>query len=197
MESTIITADDELAKEKTELFNKHIVPHLNLIYNICIRFSFDSRAIDDNYTDVLANFFRYIRSYNPEKSVKTWIYAIAVRHIMDLNRKLKFDVTDNVDVATIACVELADDEPGEVFMNMDNYRDYYNDDILAALDSLNPIFRQALLLQMAGYSVSEITDIEYEAGNLKYRNIETIKSRIHLAKKLMRNMITRDGDAKE
>lgn len=197
MESTIVTANDELAKEKTELFNKHIVPHLNLIYNICIKFSFDSRAVDDNYTDILANFFRYIRSYNPEKSVKTWIYAIAVRHIMDLNRKLKMAASDNVDVATIASVELADDEPGEAFMSVDNYRDYYNDDVLAALDSLNPLFRQALLLQMAGYSVSEITDIEYEAGNLKYRNIETIKSRIHLAKKLMRNMITRDGNAKE
>ena len=168
-----------------------------MIYNICIKFSFDSRAVDDNYTDILANFFRYIRSYNPEKSVKTWIYAIAVRHIMDLNRKLKFAAGDNVDISTIASVEPADDEPGEVFMSMENYRDYYNDDILSALEKLNPLFRRALLLQMAGYSVNEIADIEYEAGNLKVRNVETVKSRIHLAKKLMRNMITRDGNAKE
>lgn len=196
MKPNLIPVTDEIVKEKTELFNKHIVPNLNLIYTICIKFSHDPRAIEDNYTDVLTNFFRYIRSYDEKKNLNTWIYAVSVRHIMDLNRKLKMPSSDNVDVSQIASSELADDEPGEVFMSIENYREYYNDDILEALDRLNPIFKRALLLQMSGYNMNEITDIEYKAGNLKTRNMETVKSRIHIAKKLMRNMITRDGDAK-
>ncbi|MFR2062324.1 MAG: hypothetical protein ACLS37_10890 [Alistipes sp.] len=36
---------------------------------------------------------------------------------------------------------------------MENYREFYSDDILSALDSLKPIYREALLLQQAGYKL--------------------------------------------
>ena len=43
-------------------------------------------------------------------------------------------------------------------MGMDNYREFYNDDILWALDRLKPIYREALLLQQAGYKLGEIME---------------------------------------
>ena len=82
-------------------------------------------------------------------------------------------------------------------MGMENYRQYYNDDILEALDKLAPIHKEALLLQQAGYKMEEIVEISFQNGNLKAKNMDTIKSRIFLAKKQMRNLITRDGDARE
>ena len=75
-----------------------------------------------------------------------------------------------------------------------NYREQYNDDILRALDSLRPIYREALLLQQAGYKLNEIMEITYRRGSLRSRNIETAKSRLFLAKQQMRKLITRDGD---
>ena len=79
-------------------------------------------------------------------------------------------------------------------MGMDNYREFYNDDILAALDQLKPIYREALLLQQAGYKLEEIVEISYRNGNMKSRSMDTMKSRIFLAKQQMRKLITPDGE---
>lgn len=79
-------------------------------------------------------------------------------------------------------------------MGMDNYVAYYNDDVLRALNRLRPIYREALLLQQAGYKLEEIMNICYQNGSLKSRNIETVKSRLFLAKNQLRNFINRDGD---
>ena len=79
-------------------------------------------------------------------------------------------------------------------MGMENYREFYNDDILSALDSLKPIYREALLLQQAGYKLEEIVEISYRNGNMKSRSLDTMKSRIFLAKQQMRKLITPDGE---
>ena len=79
-------------------------------------------------------------------------------------------------------------------MGMENYREFYNDDILNALDSLKPIYREALLLQQAGYKLEEIVEISYSNGNMKSRSLDTMKSRIFLAKQQMRKLITPDGE---
>ena len=79
-------------------------------------------------------------------------------------------------------------------MSLDNYKQLYNDDVLDALESLKPIYREALLLQQAGYKLHEIMEISYKNGNLKTKNIETVKSRLFLAKQQMRSLIDRDGE---
>jgi DNA-directed RNA polymerase specialized sigma24 family protein len=40
----------------------------------------------------------------------------------------------------------------------------------------------------------EIVDISYSTGNLESKNIETVKSRLHLARKQMRRMIDENGN---
>ena len=78
-------------------------------------------------------------------------------------------------------------------MGIENYRELYNDDILAALDALKPCYSHALLLQEAGYALKEIAEIEYNRGTLKSKNIETVKSRLRIARTFLKNQLTRDG----
>ena len=79
-------------------------------------------------------------------------------------------------------------------MNLSNYREFYNDDILDALDQLKPSYKRALLLQQAGYKLKEIAEIEYKNGALESRNIETVKSRLFLARQQLKQLLTRDGN---
>lgn len=184
-------------KRRTELFTRYILPHKRLIYSICIKFSFEECDIEDNYSEVLVNFFRYIETYNPERPLKSWIYAVAQRHVYDLNkRNSRPKVSDNVDVGNLPDLG-GSDEASCNCMGMDNYRQYYSDHILQALDQLAPIHREALLLQQAGYKLEEIVEISFQNGNLKTKNMDTIKSRIFLAKKQMRNLLTCGGHARK
>lgn len=189
--------DPESIKRRTELFTQYILPYKRLIYSICIKYTFEDNDIEDNYSEVLVNFFRYIDTYNPERSIKTWIYAVAQRHVFDLNKRNSLmKVSDNVDVDDLRS-DFDEEHVSGNCMGMDNYSGYYNDDILEALDKLAPIHKEALLLQQAGYKLEEIVEISFQNGNLKSKNMDTIKSRIFLAKKQMRNLINRDGHARK
>jgi DNA-directed RNA polymerase specialized sigma24 family protein len=74
-----------------------------------------------------------------------------------------------------------------------NYRLLFNDDILWALDSLNPGYRETLLLYLSGYKMREIADISYRCGSLPSRSEDTVKSRLYLARKQMQRLIDKGG----
>ncbi|MDL2320210.1 sigma-70 family RNA polymerase sigma factor [Alistipes sp. OttesenSCG-928-B03] len=189
---------NESIQERTRLFEKYILPNLNLVYSISIRYSYDPQDVQDNYNEALANLFRYIGTYDPEKNLQTWIWVVCKRLIYDLNSKRRnHKLTDDVDVEDIASEVVDDDHISGNYMGMDNYEQFYNDDILDALSKIKPIYREALLLQQAGYKLEEIMEISYRNGSLKSRNIETVKSRLFLAKQQMRNLINRDGEAND
>jgi RNA polymerase sigma factor (sigma-70 family) len=187
--------DDESVKKRTALFKRYVLPHKNLVYKLCIRYSYSSADIEDNYNEVLINFFKYIETYDPSRSIQTWLHIVTKRFVHDLNtHRSSYKTTDDVDVAEIAGSVIDESGTSENCMGIDNYRLWFNDDVLEALDGLKPIYREALLLQQAGYKLEEIMEISYKNGHLKAKNIETVKSRLFLAKQQMRKLITRDGE---
>lgn len=180
---------------RTELFNRYILPNRNLVYRLCIRYTFSQENIADNYSEALVNFFRYITTYDPQRSLLNWIHIVTKRFVMEQNRRHgRLPVSENVDISKLSSSLSDEDETHGNAMGMDNYREFYNDDILAALDQLKPIYREALLLQQAGYKLEEIVEISYRNGNMKSRSMDTMKSRIFLAKQQMRKLITPDGE---
>jgi RNA polymerase sigma factor (sigma-70 family) len=178
-------------EKRTELFNRYVLPHRNMVYKLCIEYSRPASDVEDNYNEVLINFFKYIETYDPSRSIQTWLHIVTKRLVCDLNRRNgTFRRNDDVDVA-----EIADNIPesGGYETDAHDCLSLYGDEVLEALDSLKPIYRETLLLQQAGYKLHEIMEISYRNGNLKTRNLETVKSRLFLAKQQMRQLITRDG----
>lgn len=182
-------------EQRTELFNRYIRPNRNLVYRLCIRYTYMQENIADNYSEVLLNFFKYISTYDSERSLLNWIHIVTKRFVMEQNRRhSRLPVSENVNVYSLASSLSDEDDTHGNAMGMENYREFYNDDILNALDSLKPIYREALLLQQAGYKLEEIVEISYRNGNMKSRSLDTMKSRIFLAKQQMRKLITPDGE---
>ena len=196
METDFQTEDS--VKRRTELFNRYVLPHKNLVYRLCIRYSYWAEDIEDNYNEALINFFKYIETYDPARSIQTWLHIVTKRFVSDLNhRNCAFKRDNDVDVSKLEGNAIGETEAGENCLGTDNYRLYYSDDVLEALDNLKPIYREALLLQQAGYKLNEIMEISYRNGNLKTKNIETVKSRLFLAKKQMRELIDRNGERRK
>lgn len=187
--------DEESVRTRTALFHKYVYPYRNLIYHICIKQTRDKENIEDNYNEVLINFFRYVSSYDPRREVKTWLYAITVRMLADLERKNN-RFTREGDVGAMRMEQLPD-KPCTAEVTPENYRELFSDEIVEALKQIGRNYREALLLQMGGYKLEEIMEILYQRGCLRTRNLETTKSRIFLAKKKLRERLTRDGKRKE
>ena len=191
--------EPEVIERRNELFQEYVMPYKNMIYKLVMQYSRSMRNVRENYNEVLINFYRGIETYDPSRSIKTWLHICTKRCVFELEKKRAEEeeseqFCDNIDT----CQDNIPDteKPSHKFMSIDNYRDYYNDDILQVLDMMKPIHRDALLLQQAGYSLKEIADIEFKRGTLKSHNIETVKSRLYLARQFMKKYLTRDGERK-
>lgn len=194
-----IREEDSSVERRTELFHELILPNINLVFRLSIRFTYDARYIEENYNECLVNLFRYIHTYDRSKSLANWIFICCKRLIYDLNHKNSlWKTTDDVNPELIRShyVEEAS-EVSNNYMGLLNYEEFYNDDVLWALLQLKPIYREAVLLQQAGYKLEEIMEITHRNGSLKTPNIETVKSRLFLAKQKLRKLIDRDGNARK
>lgn len=190
--------DPETSRRRNELFQKYIVPYYNMIYFLVKKYSYCYENVEENYNETLMNLYRGVETYDPSRPIKTWIHIVVKRHVFDLERKrLKRMKNDNVhDVDGFEETTASPDAPTFRTMDTDNFRELYSDEVLEVLDMLKPIHRDAIILQEAGYSLKEIADIEYRKGTLKSHNIETVKSRLYLARQFMKKYLTRDGKRK-
>lgn len=187
--------DEESVRRRTLLFKKYIQPNLNLVFKLCIEYSHHKQDIEDNFNEVLMNFYRYIDTYDSSRPLQTWLHIVTKRCINDLNYKNIRLLKDNdVNVNSLLGSLSVAEGPSENFMDITNYKEMYSDAVLNALEQLKPIYREALLLQQAGYRLNEIVEVSYLNGNLKAKNIETIKSRLFLAKQQMRKLLENEQD---
>jgi RNA polymerase sigma factor (sigma-70 family) len=185
--------DDEVIARKTKLFKDLVEPNLNMVYKLCLQYSRCNDYVQDNYTEVLANFFKYIESYDGKRSVLTWIHIVTKRYVFNADAKRDKNLEYSLDTS----MQILDNGPNECnFVTPDNYEQYYSDDILNAINSLAPVYKRTLMLQMAGYKLNEIVDITHEEGLLKTKNIETVKSRLFLARSHLKSLLNRDGTSK-
>lgn len=190
-----VERDPEVIARRTELFNKYVMPFNNMIYKLCIQYSNHADNVEENYSDVMVNFFRRIETYDPDRPIRAWLHTCVKHQVWACERKRQaHDNKDfDNDIEDYKDTILDDDHVSSNVLGEENWRSLYNKDIVALLDELKPCYRDALILQESGYSLKEIAEIEYAKGSLKTLNMETIKSRLRLARQHLKNNLTRDG----
>lgn len=187
----------EVIARRHELYNRYVAPYYNMIYKLCIKYSHRPCDVQENYTEVLANFYRRIETYDPTRPIHAWLHTVTKRQVWALEKRRQAHIdkgNDDYDTDDFADSIPDDSHISGKAMSIDNYRDLYSDDVLSVLDELKPIHRDALLLQQAGYNVNEIAEIEHQRGNLKSKNIETVKSRLFFARQYLQHNLTKDGE---
>lgn len=178
-------------RRKRELFDKYVKPNLNMVYKLCIKYSYSPAHIQDNYSDVLENFYKYMLSYDESRPHLTWMHVVIKRCIFaSENKRLMEGVSVDLDEANGVVYEGIDEAN---CLTMNNYREHFDDDILEALDSLEEIHRVTFLLQLLGYTLDEIAEETHKMGLLRSKSIETVKSRILAARKKLSVLLNRDG----
>lgn len=185
--------DCNAEQRQLRLYKQYIEPHYKMIYSLCKRYSFHPSNVDENYNEVLINFYLRVNTYNPSQSLLTWLHIVTKRHIMALEKKrAKYNAWN--DINELLCDTISDDHDGfqdkASAMHIDNYQDVYSDEVLEALDSMNPSFKKALLMQESGYALKEIAALEGIS-------IGTVKSRIFHARQHLKQILDRDGRFKK
>ncbi|OSZ80882.1 RNA polymerase subunit sigma [Chitinophagaceae bacterium IBVUCB2] len=160
-------------------FNEMLLSNASFLKPFAINLTRDNEAANDLYQETLYKALANREKYNVGTNIKAWLFTI-MRNIFINNyrRKAKqktiFDNTPNEYLLNQNQAIVANAAESEMRIK----------EIKKAILALPEIFKTPFLLYFDGYRYNEIADVLHEP-------LGTIKSRIHFARKLLKEQISR------
>jgi len=160
-------------------FKDMLVENAEFLKPFAINLTRDNEAAKDLYQETLYKALANQEKYNVGTNIKAWLFTI-MRNIFINNyrRKVKqntiFDSTPNDFLLNNKQVTVANNAESQLNMK----------EIRQAISDLPQIFKTPFLLYFEGYKYHEIAEALEEP-------LGTIKSRIHFARKLLKEQIHR------
>jgi RNA polymerase sigma-70 factor (ECF subfamily) len=162
-----------------EAFDQEILPQLDLLYRVALRYTREPARAEDLVQDTLLKAFRSWHRFQPGTSARAWLLAIMRNTFINLYRREKREpITldlEKLDLLPAASAAEESDPEGAFFDQIVDER------ILRALDSLPPDFREVMVLSdVEGFPYAEISQaLDIPVG--------TVKSRLFRARRLMQS----------
>ena len=160
-------------------FNEMLLSNADFLKPFAINLTRDTEAANDLYQETLYKALANHEKYNAGTNIKAWLFTI-MRNIFINNyrRKAKqrtiFDNTANDYLINLKQASVGNAAETNIRTK----------EINQAIRQLPDIFKTPFLLYFEGYKYNEIADVLQEP-------LGTIKSRIHFARKLLKEQISR------
>ena len=160
-------------------FNEVLLENADFLKPFAINLTRDTEAANDLYQETLYKALANKEKYNVGTNIKAWLFTI-MRNIFinDYRRKAKqrtiFDSTPNEYLINLKQASVSNAAETDLRMK----------EIHAAIHHLPDIFRVPFQLYFDGYKYQEIADVLAEP-------LGTVKSRVHFARKLLKERLTR------
>ena len=160
-------------------FNEILLGNADFLKPFAINLTRDTEAANDLYQETLYKALSNQEKYNAGTNIKAWLFTI-MRNIFinDYRRKAKqktiFDSTPNDYLINLKQVSVSNAAESDMRVK----------EIKKAVQQLPEIFKTPFLLYFDGYKYQEIAEVLDEP-------LGTIKSRIHFARKLLKEQINR------
>ena len=176
-----------------DAFDRLVERHKDIVYAVAYRFAHDPDLALDLAQDVFIRAYRGIRSFKARSSFSTWLYRIAMNTCIDYTRRRSRSVDSRAVPEEVA--EYAESEPigvqepagpAEAVLSGE-----LGEQIQKAIDALPEYHKSVFVLyEIEGLSYKEIAEV---VGC----SIGTVMSRLHYARKKLRNMLAPYVDAGE
>jgi len=164
----------------TTEFNQMLISQADFLKPFAINLTRDSEAAQDLFQETLYKALANHEKYNTGTNIKAWLFTI-MRNIFinDYRRKSKqktiFDNTPNDYLLDYKQSTVSNDAESDMRLK----------EVRKAVEELPEIFKTPFKLYFDGYKYNEIADALGEP-------LGTIKSRIHFARKLLKEQINRN-----
>jgi RNA polymerase sigma factor (sigma-70 family) len=163
----------------TTEFNDMLLDNAGFLRPFAVNLTKDTEAANDLYQETLYKALANHEKYNAGTNIKAWLFTI-MRNIFINNyrRKAKqktiFDNTPEDYLINLKQVSVSNSAESSLRVK----------EIKGAIDHLPEIFKMPFLLYLDGYKYQEISEWLHEP-------LGTIKSRIHFARKLLKEQVSR------
>jgi RNA polymerase sigma factor (sigma-70 family) len=163
----------------TTEFDKVLLQNADFLKPFAINLTRDMEAANDLYQETMYKALANHEKYNAGTNIKAWLFTI-MRNIFinDYRRKVKqrtiFDSSGNDFLINTRQAAISNAAESDLRMK----------EIATAIHQLPEIFKVPFQLYFDGYKYQEIADVLHEP-------LGTVKSRIHFARKLLKERLNR------
>lgn len=160
-------------------FNEMLLGNADFLKPFAINLTRDTEAANDLFQETLYKALANKEKYNAGTNIKAWLFTI-MRNIFINNyrrrakQKTILDSTPNDYLINLKQATVSNGAESDMKVK----------EINKAIRQLPEIFKTPFLLYFDGYKYNEIADVLHEP-------LGTIKSRIHFARKLLKEQISR------
>ena len=166
-----------------DIFLQNFNMHTNYLRRFAMRLTRDKSTADDLFQETALNAFRNKNKFQHNTNMKSWLGTIMKNIFINLYRKNKRkkvvqDTSDELYMLNSAQILIKNEGEMNVRMN----------EIISLIEQLDKSYKIPFMMAYQGYKYDEIQEI---LGNLP---LGTIKSRIHLARKILKKQIDKMYD---
>lgn len=171
--------------ERTDIFNREFMPHINSMYNFAFRLTMDEDDANDLVQDTYLKAFRFISSFEQGTNAKAWLFRILKNSFINDYRKRSKEPSkvDYQEVETTYNSEDAAEVDRTTDLRIESVQDMIGDEVANALNSLPVDFRTVIILcDIEGFTYEEMAKIlDIPIG--------TVRSRLHRARNLLKDKL--------
>ena len=187
--------DAGLSEDDVDLFARLLAAHQDKLYRVAYRMAGHHEDAQDLLQDSLLEAYRSFKRFQRGSYFDKWLYRIMTNTFIDRQRHRKrvgrIESLDaplpGMEEGETAGRELPDwkDEPSRRVL-----QEMFDEPIQRALDALKPEFRMVLIL-------ADVEEFSYEEiSEMMDTPIGTVRSRLHRARDMMRQMLEKTDKSK-
>ncbi len=181
-EATVTTDQELVAKSLNgdhQAFTELVERYEHAVYNLGYRILGDGLEAEDAAQETFLRAYRHLQRYDPARSFKTWLLAIASNHCIDRLRRRRLNKL-SIEELLPSHPALASKEPGPEESTLRNER---HDRLQGLLNELSPKYRAVVVLHYwYDMSCTEIAEmLDTQEGTVKsrlFRARQTLASRL-------------------
>ena len=179
MTTLFTSSDDSTATRNERIFEQEFYPLLDAVYAFANRLTNDANRAEDLAQETYMKAWRFMDSYQEGTNAKAWLFRIC-KNVFINDYRTASRQPRKVDYEDIVVYHNEDEVASPRYMGLREEMgdQLLGDEVITAIESLSPNFRDVLLLDLEDFSYDEI-------AKLVDVPIGTVRSRLHRARNMM------------
>lgn len=178
--ATLNNRDNE---RRERIFETELYPFTDAVYNFAVRLTNDASRADDLVQETFMKAWRFIDSYQEGTNAKAWLFRICKNaFINEFRAKSREPQSVDIEVVRVGLNQGKNGSLSNAHLLDEIGQGQIGDELMAAINALNPDNRIVVLLDFEDFTYKEIAAILDIPLN-------TVRTRLHRARQNMAEML--------
>ena len=151
-------------ERQTDIFMEYLQPHWNVLHIVARQYAVSEADVSDLVQETLLKAWKSFSSTEEREYCRAWLLVIMRNIAIDWQkrnkRRIKLTLVPHSELTEIAASDLNEPFCQMPMMDEERFLQFVDDHIVAALDAIDPAFREVIILSAAGgLKYSEIAQV--------------------------------------